>query len=583
MLTFAATTRARCAAKTLTTRCRQVCLAVAVLLSLTVSAEDHSTVELDRQFRVSYVLTGTVYLDSGRSQGLAVGQRLVVMRDDEAVAELEVQFVADASAACEIISQLRPIDPGNLVVPLLPSDQQAPAPTPTSRTAPTPAETPPIRPRQIEPPAVTAAPPEPSITRVAPPARSSPGNPWAKLSGTVSFYYQHFEDGTEAERDFAQSTLRLNLRMREINGSPYEFRARIRGRENRRTQASGEEISERRDRLYELSLTYDPEGGKLYYQVGRLRSGPLVGFDYLDGILAEYRFKPRLGIGGFFGSRSNLEELGFESEGQTYGAFLHYRRERSRESPFYADLLIGGIGEYEDGEVSREYLSIYGRMGSGSRWTFYQRADIDLNRDWRRDTSGEDYQVSNLLVSGTYRVSDGLRFGLSYDQRRRFRDLENRDTPEERFDDQLRDGARATIYIGRPQGWRATTSFGLRRQEETSEDSTTVNASVYNSDLGGRRLLLGFDYSGFSGATSDGRRLGLRLRKYFRGGHDVGLTLGASQTDSTFTDTVRENQWLRFSGTARLPKGFFVLWEVELAEGDDLEGQRTILQLGYRL
>ena len=139
------------------------------------------------------------------------------------------------------------------------------------------------------------------------------------------------------------------------------------------------------------------------------------------------------------------------------------------------------------------------------------------------------------------------------------------------------------MYLGKPRGWRLTTSFGVRHQEGVSEDSTTLTGSVYNSDVAGWRLLLGFDYSGFSGETSDGHRLGLRVRKYFRGGHDLGLTLGTSETDSALTGEVRENQWLRLSGTARLPKKFFILWEAEINEGDDLEGQRTNLQLGYRL
>ena len=61
------------------------------------------------------------------------------------------------------------------------------------------------------------------------------------------------------------------------------------------------------------------------------------------------------------------------------------------------------------------------------------------------------------------------------------------------------------------------------------------------------------------------------------------MTLGSSETSSTLTGLVRENRWLRLSGNSRLPRNFFVLWEVEINEGDDLEGVRSTLQLGYRL
>ena len=65
----------------------------------------------------------------------------------------------------------------------------------------------------------------------------------------------------------------------------------------------------------------------------------------------------------------------------------------------------------------------------------------------------------------------------------------------------------------------------------------------------------------------------------------IGLTLGTAITTNTIggipVDT--DNQWIRLNGTARLPKRFFLLAEVEVTEGDDLAGERLILQLGYRL
>ena len=528
-----------------------LCAALPLISAIPATADE----EDPKRFRVLSVLASTVTVDAGRSHGLVPGQRLEVLRDGEPVADLEATFVAERSASCQIVQQLEAILPGDQV-----SFSAAPAAEAPSR-------------RQQTKSARRPRPPNP-------PRRS--GDRFPNLSGTISLGWQHFADGSDRARNFDQSTARVNLRMREIGGGPFEMSVRVRGREDRITEAAGT-FSERRDRLYELAMTYEPPDGRLFVQLGRLRSGPLVGFDYLDGLLGEIRFKQRFGIGGFYGTRSNVDELGFQSGAETYGAFFHYRRERSRESPFYADVLIGGVGEYESGEVNREYLSIYGRLGSGSRWTLYHRADVDFNRDWRREVSGDSYQVSNLLLSGTYRFSEALRFGLSYDQRRRYRELESRDTPEERFDTRLRDGVRATAYLGKPRGLRATLSLGQRRLEGTSEDSNTLAASVYHSDVGGWNVLLAADYSAFSGATSDGQRMGLRARKYFRRGHDVGVTVGASETNTVLAGDVRQNRWLRLSGNSRLPHGFFVLWEVELNDGDDLDGVRSTLRLGYRL
>lgn len=512
--------------------------------------------------QVSHVSADTVYLNGGRSHGISVGQVIAVVRDGEPVAELEVAFVSRKSASCRVLDSRLEIVLGDQAIPVPGlAEAGAPEPEPSDRSE------------------------EPATPRRTRPARvSSPAQPWADFSGTVSLRFHHFEDGGEIPRSFDQTTARLNLQTRS-NGGAYEARIRVRGREDRRYRESEATETSRSDRLYELALTYAPPDGRVFVEMGRMASSPMLGFDYLDGLMAEYKVKPRFGIGGFYGQRSNIDNIGLGAEGEAYGAFVHYQRKRSKESKFYADLVLGGIREGFEGEVSREFLSLYGRMGSGSRWSLYQRADIDINSDWRREVAGDSYQVSNLLSSFNYRFTDRLRLGISYDHRRRFRELENRDTPEEIFDDRLREGLRLTAQIGNPQGWRLTSSVGVRRAEGTAEDAYTGTGSIFHTNIGGHNLLLGVDFSGFSGETSDGYRVSLRGRKYFDAGHDIGLTVGTSITTNQIGGVVvdSENQWIRLNGTVRLPKRFFLLTEIEVTEGDDLAGERFILQVGYRL
>ncbi|MCP3962186.1 MAG: hypothetical protein GY719_30455 [bacterium] len=536
-----------------------------------------STAEELPPLQVSHVGADSVYLNGGRSHGLSVGQAVAVLRDGEPVAELQVAFVSKKSASCRVVDSRLEIVLGDQAIPIPELDEPGPVPAAT----PTPAG----------PAPAAASEPEEELKISSDPPRSD-GRKWADFSGTVSVRLHHFVDGAEIPRSFDQTTARLNLRTQSLGGA-YEARIRVRGREDRRYRESEATETSRRDRLYELAFTYEPPDGRVLVEAGRMTSSPMLGFDYLDGVVGEYRFgrkgtngqRPRFGVGGFYGQRSDVDEIGLGADGEAYGAFFHYQRKRTRESPFYADLLVGGIRELYEGQVSREFVSLYGRLGSGSRWSFYQRADVDINTDWRRDVAGDDYQVSNLLTTFNYRFNDSLRLGVSYDHRRRFRDFENRDTPEEIFDDRLREGLRLNAQIGDSRGWRLTTSVGVRTEENNDEDAYTGTGSIFHTNIGGHNLLLGVDFSGFSGDTSDGYRVSLRSRKYFDGGHDIGLTLGTSTTTNTIggipVDT--ENQWIRLSGTARLPKRFFLLSEVEITDGDDLAGERYILQLGYRL
>jgi len=560
------------------------------------------------ELTVLYILTSGIYLDGGESEGIKKGIRFQLDREGEPVGELEVVHVAADRSACRIVEVHRPIEIGDRAVavsaPARPGVEalstvaerlkgsrglkpQSSESSAIGQDSPSTGQEVAAQTRQglglASGASVGESPGTARITRRGSEAVSLTEVPFAKSSGSISARLHRFADDSPAGRDFAQSTLQLNLRMQEIGGAPLSMRLRMRTRENSRDQSDGSVETDRRDRLYEMSLNYEPPEGRFSFQLGRLRSGPLVGFDYLDGVVAELKVANRFKVGGFYGNRPDIDSTDFASTGSSYGVFVHYRKKRSRDHPFYAEFLLGGIGERGvSGELSREFVSLYARLGSGSRWSLYQRAEIDLNRGWRKEVAGDSYQVSNLLIAGTYRFSKSLRMGVTYDLRRRYRDLDDRDTPEEVFDDQLRDGLRVTWYLGDHHGWRASTSIGRRRLQSSGENTDTFNGSIYNSDVAGKDLLLGVDFSGYSGPSSEGFRVSFRSRKYFSGGHDVGLLVGTSETRSGPMAETRENRWVRLTGTTRLPKGFFVLWEVEQSEGDDFGGLRTVLQLGLR-
>jgi hypothetical protein len=397
----------------------------------------------------------------------------------------------------------------------------------------------------------------------------------------VALRFQGFADGTGEGSDVTQSAAVVNLRLRQIGGGPLTARIRLRAGQERIVRPDRPAETGPYDRFYELTLAYEPVGGATSWQVGRLPAGPEVGFDYLDGMLGEYRLTPGVGVGAFFGNRADLEGLSYDSGGQAYGAFFHHLKE-SADNPFYSEAYVSVIGEYRQGETNREYVSLYGRQGSGSRWSIYERAELDFNRDWRAENGASSYQVSNLLFAGTYTLAKAVRVGVSYDQRRRYLTLDDRDTPEELFDDALREGLRLNLYLGTGRSPRANLSAGLRRREGSSEKNLTYNASVYHPNLFGWNLLAGTDYAAFSGETSDGYRAGLRVQKYFSSGYDLEITVGRSNTTLKLIDQERSTQWVRLSGTAQLGRRFFLIGEYENTTGDDLAGERLFLQLGYR-
>ena len=517
--------------------------------------------------RVRQVLAEEVFLDAGRTAGLVAGQRVKVVRTDAAtgatteIAELEIAFIAGHSASCKIVSTTGGITVGDLVIPG-PAPVQAASPTVPG----------------------SAGGGGGGSTATSPGGKPPGWNPaeHTDYSGSLALRFQGFKDGGPAGRDFNQESALVNIYAGHIGGSKFDFRLRGTASREQIQLSSGGSESRDNDRLYEATLSYEPPEARFTYQVGRLISGPLVGFDYLDGGVGEFHATRRFSLGAFYGSRSNGDQIDFASPGRAYGAFVHWL-DQAVGSPFYAEFLLEAIGDYLKGDTNREYLSFYGRQGSGSRWSLYERAEFDLGHNWRDNPAANNNQLSNVLFSGSYSLNKAVRLGVSYDQSRQIITLDDRFTPEELFDNALREGYRVTAYLGSAKTVRGNFSIGQRWKQGNPDRSLAYNANVYHSNVFGWNMLVGGDYSGFDGDTSSGFRAGLRVQKYFRSGHDVELTIGTSGTDLVATGETRKNQWLRLSGTLQLGRRFYLLGELESATGDDLEGERLFLQLGYRL
>src|SRR5688572_24458731 len=77
---------------------------------------------------VTYRSQTSVYVSAGRSAGLQVGDRLAVRSGEDKAAELEIVFLAENSSSCKVVSETRPVKPGDRLVRLGPTRAAAPAP-----------------------------------------------------------------------------------------------------------------------------------------------------------------------------------------------------------------------------------------------------------------------------------------------------------------------------------------------------------------------------------------------------------------------------------------------------------------------
>lgn len=528
-------------------------------------------------FSVRYRTADTIYLDAGKASGIDVGDRLEVLRGGNVIATIEVIFAADRSASAKVLTERQPVQTGDRV--RLIGEAAPPPPTEAPRV-----ETPESSPPSLTPPSEERS---FGITR----SRLSR----TRVTGAVTFDWESFSNDTDEERAFDRTVGRLNLRVRDIAGTPLQFRLRGRSLEVNREGALGGGLlsSESRDRLYEAALIYDEPDGRFAFRAGRLGTSPFIGLGYLDGALAEVRLGAGFAVGGLYGRRPDLDELGFQSTGQKLGAFVRFEpRTEVQETERDMGLLLAGIREEGDLGISREYVTVESHFGSGSRWSFFQHAEVDLNTDWREQRANSQTTLSTVSLTALGRLTPRGRLAITYDRFERYFTEEDRFLPEELFDRLWRQGLRVSWQTERSEGLNLSFQGGLRRREEgiadpilgfvEARETYSLGLGVHHPRLPGLGISIGTNVLGFTSDSAEGLLVTARAGRRLGAGHEISVSLGGNAYRTAFEEE-RTLAWGRAALWLELPLDLFGQAEFELLQGDeDLQGQRLRLGLGYR-
>ncbi|HYK04873.1 MAG TPA: hypothetical protein VE974_24175 [Thermoanaerobaculia bacterium] len=471
------------------------------------------------QLAVRYRTENTIYINAGSASGVTVGDRFEVLRAGNVIATIEVQFAAEQSASARILSESTPIQAGDTV-------------------------------RRIGAPVTPQAQPAPALPGLG----GGPRYAGTSVSGNVSL------DHETNQRDYGRTLLRLTGRARRIAGLPLTLRTRVR--------LAGE-TEESRNRLYELSLLYEPFDGRLAMQAGRIGNTPAIGLGYLDGALASFRVIDGFDVGAFYGFRPDVTELTPDTSTTKYGAFI-------RVAPVpMAELTVAGVQMQNDTDES-SFVAIDGRYSPSERLSLFAhgRAAIAGEEDEERGVDTILTAVTRLSASTTLSASyERIQPGIDDDLR----------TTDQVLDDYLRQGFRVTLR--HPNFFLAG---GVRTGDDdtnidTDEDRTTYSATA---GLSHPSLLFGVGASisaiGFSSPLNDGLFANARFARRFGAGHLAELTAGALLVDEAALEDFTVTSWIRGGVWIELPYDVFARAELELTGGDSPAGHRVNLGLGYR-
>ncbi len=315
------------------------------------------------KFRIKFVTDGTLYLEGGRSAGLAEGQRLTVRREapddsgkvDSATAEIRIVSVASTSAAAEIVSSNLDVRPGDMAY-LSAEDVEKLKLLRASKES------------RKYPQVITFTEGDPMDEEVREHLPRPPLPEVNRIRGRIGLEYNSITEPGSTGMSSSQFGFVFRADMTRIGGSYWNLSGYYRGRLISQTPSSQETLTDLINRTYHLYISYNNPESHWVAGFGRLYLPWATSLDTIDGgYLGRHYGKFTFGL--FGGSAPDPTSWSYAPDRQIGGGFVNVEG-GSYDSFRYTStfgIAISRVnwhpdrqfGFFESGFYFKRYLSIY--------------------------------------------------------------------------------------------------------------------------------------------------------------------------------------------------------------------------------
>lgn len=525
-----------------------------VLLLAALSSSALALADLvERQLKVTFVSAELVYLNGGRAEGLTVGAKPVVFRDDQRVTELEVQHLAEHSSACRFVGPVVTVLVGDVVRVSVDTKSA------TDSLSPPPA------------PSVLGSTPTPAHETDAGIPQGPSWHPHA--SGSIAALYSNWDDHTEQNLDFRQGRFDTDLRVEPLWTPGLSFAMRTSGRQDRRfASVSGAFDDSWESRIATFALEYRREGSRVGMSMGRINPARVGAIGRLDGGSFEYRASEPVRIGVFAGANSQWQYGENRPNLQTYGVYAAYRRGSSQTLLF--DQTFSVVLQYHGSTTSREAVYAQGRVTHANRWNLSHSVEVDVNRGWRKQEGNAALSLSTAYLQGRVNLTRVFAATVSYDTRKSFRTFENRSIADSIFDDRVRQGIRGQLDLALPEGIALSAGAGVRSVEDESDRTVSYNGAIRKQGLINRKTTISLQGAAFDGKTNRGGNVNAALGQGFRQRDWIGLGAGIYRYTLAGEPSARINRKIDLTLRVGITRFLALNAMGQLHGGDDTRGHR---------
>lgn len=510
---------------------------------------------------VKYISQQSYYLNLGTKQGLKAGDILNVRRNDRLIGRLIVENVAKHSSSCRLLSQTSIIKKGDraeVFVQVVTSETKEKKPERLKNKKPDSNAKSTVKNRNY-----SKKKKRKSINRVR---------------GRFSIQSLWLDDKSSSNRDYRQLGLRSKLTVEKFLGLPFELRFRWRSRAHHRTSVISNNISnnEFTHSLYELGLVYQNGKSPFEFGFGRILSHEIRGLGYIDGGLFSFKVNGHWRVGVAGGTQPSLRSSAFQANEQKFGLFLNF--EKGDYQTRRISSTVAFSGSYHGGKNSREFVYLQNNFSAGSKFSVYQTVEIDFNRGWKSNYSGNSLQFSNLYFSTRYSPFDFISLNLSYDARRAVRIFETRSIPDSLFDETTRQGIRSGITLRLSHRVRLSGNFGIRIRQGALKNTTSASGSLTIRQILNTWATFNARLSYFSSMFTKGYRPTVNIRFPITRGLAINVG-GGSYIYQTGSKT-NYNNWLEANGYYRVNRWLFANFGYRMFMDDRLKSGRLFVESG---
>jgi hypothetical protein len=213
-------------------------------------------------------------------------------------------------------------------------------------------------------------------------------------------------------------------------------------------------------RLTEFAVRFGGASDHTSFGVGRLIVQDVAGLGYLDGAFFSIRLSPHFRAGVAGGTEPDSRDPGLQPNHGKFGVFGTFAAGRYEKQRLESTLAFSS--SYVEGTVSREFFYFQNMYNRSNRLHIFQSAELDVNRQWRKEANGGRFSLSNLFLNASFAVTPRVTADVAYDTRQNVLDYETFTTPDSLFDDHLYSGYNAGLTVTLSRGIRIRGNGGVR-------------------------------------------------------------------------------------------------------------------------